>query len=76
VTGFYAASLALALAAGWLAGLGPLFSLLAIGFGLQLAGQARRMKLDDPALALVLFKSNGAAGATLFVALAAGAWRI
>jgi 4-hydroxybenzoate polyprenyltransferase len=75
VTGFYAASLALALAAGWLAGLGPLFTVIALGFGLHLARQARRLRLNDTALALTLFKSNTTAGAILFAALAAGAWR-
>jgi len=75
VTGFYAASLALALAAGWLAGLGPLFTLGAVVFGGQLAWQARRLRLGDPALALALFKSNTLAGVILFAALAAGAWR-
>jgi len=75
VTGFYAASLALALAAGWLAGLGPLFTLGAVVFGGQLAWQARRLRLGDPALALALFKSNTLAGVILFAALAGGAWR-
>jgi 4-hydroxybenzoate polyprenyltransferase len=74
VTGFYAASLALALAAGWLAGLGPLFSLGAVVFGAQLAWQARRLRLGDPALALAIFKSNTLAGLILFAALVAGAW--
>ena len=75
VTGFYAASLGMALAAGWLAGLGPLFTIGAAGLGIHLAWQARRMRIDNPALALVLFKSNTTAGAFLFLALAAGAWR-
>jgi 4-hydroxybenzoate polyprenyltransferase len=75
VTGFYAASLALALAAGWLAGLGPLFTVIAVGFGVHLARQARRLRLNDTALALTLFKSNTTAGAILFAALVAGAWR-
>jgi 4-hydroxybenzoate polyprenyltransferase len=76
VTGFYAASLALALAAGWLAGLSPLFTAGAVAFGAQLAWQARRLRLGDPALALRLFKSNTTAGLILFLALAAGAWRL
>ena len=75
VTGFYAASLALALAAGWLAALGPLFTVLAVAFGLQLAWQARRVRLGDATLALMLFQSNTLAGALLFVAICAGAWR-
>jgi 4-hydroxybenzoate polyprenyltransferase len=76
VTGFYIVSLALVLAAGWLAGLGPLFTAGALGLGVHLAWQARRLRLDDPALALRLFKSNTLAGVILFVALAAGAWKL
>ncbi len=75
VTGFYAASLALALSAGWLGGLGPLFTAGAAGLGLHLAWQARKLSIKDPVLALALFKSNTAAGLILFVALVAGAWR-
>jgi 4-hydroxybenzoate polyprenyltransferase len=75
VAGFYAASLGLTLCAGWGAGLGPLFTLGAAGLGLHLAWQARRLRLDDPAGALALFRSNTAAGAILFAALALGAWR-
>ena len=37
--------------------------------------QPRGLKLDDPAGALRLFKSNAFAGLVLFLALAAGAWR-
>ena len=75
VTAFYAASLAFTLAAGWLAGLGPLFTIGALALGLHLAWQARAMRMDDPALALRLFKSNATAGLILFAALLAGAWR-
>ncbi len=75
VTGFYAASLAFALAAGWVAGLGPLFTIGAAVTGVHLARQARRLRLSDPAGALALFKSNTTAGAILFLALIAGAWR-
>ncbi len=75
VTGFYAASLALALSAGWLAGLGPMFTAGAAGLGLHLAWQARKLRVEDPVLALALFKSNTAAGLILFVALVAGVWR-
>ena len=75
VTAFYAASLALALSAGWLAGLGPLFTIGAGGLGLQLTWQARKLRVEDPVLALALFKSNATAGLILFAALTAGAWR-
>jgi 4-hydroxybenzoate polyprenyltransferase len=76
VGGFYTASLTLALAAGWSAGLGFLFTLGATLFGVHLARQARGLRMDDGIGALALFKSNTAAGAILFVALVAGAWRL
>jgi 4-hydroxybenzoate polyprenyltransferase len=75
VTLFYVASLTLALAAGWLAGLGPLFTVLALGAGLHLAWQARALRIDRPALALALFRANAWTGLILAAALAAGAWR-
>jgi 4-hydroxybenzoate polyprenyltransferase len=36
--------------------------------------QARRVRVDDPALALKLFKSNAGAGLILAAAFAAGAF--
>jgi 4-hydroxybenzoate polyprenyltransferase len=72
VFGFYLASLALVLAAGWLAGLGPLFWPLAALYAFALLRQPGRLKLDDPAGALALFKSNTLAGLVLFLAIAAG----
>jgi 4-hydroxybenzoate polyprenyltransferase len=72
---FYAISLALLLAAWRLGGLGwASLPLLALA-GAQLAWQARRLKLDDPAAALRLFKSNILTGFLVFAAMAAGAWR-
>ena len=47
------------------------FALFAAALGLQ----AQRVKLDDPARALRLFKSNREAGLLLLLALAAGGWR-
>jgi 4-hydroxybenzoate polyprenyltransferase len=76
VTGFYAATLALALAAGWVARLGPLFTVGAAVMGVHLARQARTLRLADPAGALALFRSNTTAGAILFLALVVGAWRV
>ncbi len=76
VTGFYAASLAFALAAGWVGGLGPLFTAGAILFGAHLARQAGRLRMNDGPGALALFRSNTTAGAILFLALVAGAWRL
>jgi 4-hydroxybenzoate polyprenyltransferase len=73
ILAFYLASLALLIAAGAAAGLGPAFYLLLIGYGIQLCSQARRVRTDDPARALRLFKSNGWAGLILLVAIVAGA---
>jgi 4-hydroxybenzoate polyprenyltransferase len=41
----------------------------------MLARQVLRVRLDDPARALRLFKSNREAGLLLFLALLAGVWR-
>ena len=71
----YAAATALAFAAGITAGLGPGFLAFAAFFGVQLMVQAVRVKVDDPALALTLFRSNREAGLILLAAIAAGAWR-
>jgi 4-hydroxybenzoate polyprenyltransferase len=73
ILGFYLASLALLLATGAAAGLGPVFYLLLIAYGIQLFSQARRVRTDDPAKALRLFKSNSWAGLILFLAIVAGA---
>jgi 4-hydroxybenzoate polyprenyltransferase len=75
VLGFYAAATLLAVLAWLPAHLGVLFFPFAALFALHLSAQVRRLKLDDPMLALALFKSNRIAGIVLFVALLAGAWR-
>ncbi|HYF23025.1 MAG TPA: 4-hydroxybenzoate octaprenyltransferase [Caulobacteraceae bacterium] len=72
---FYGLSAALALGAWWAAGLGPAFLPVFALFAAQLLWQARRVKIDDGALALRLFKSNREAGLLLAAALLAGAWR-
>jgi len=72
VMGFYIGATALATAAGVTAGLGAVFYIGLALFAAQLGWQARTMKLDDPDLALRLFKSNTVAGAILFAALALG----
>lgn len=72
VLGFYVLAFALALACAFTARLGPLFLPLAAGYGLHLSRQASRLRMDDPAGALVLFRSNAVAGLILFAALAAG----
>ena len=75
VRAFYAISLALALLAGWTGGLGLAFTAAAALPGLHLAWQTRRLRLDDPAGALRLFKANTLTGLLLFAAIVAGAWR-
>ena len=70
---FYVLAIACAAAAGWLAGLGPLYWLGLAGYAVHLALQARRIRGDDPALALRLFRSNRDAGLILLAAIALGA---
>jgi 4-hydroxybenzoate polyprenyltransferase len=72
---FYLAAIALALAAGASARLGWPFWVLAPFFALSLLMQPGRLRLDDPARALGLFKANTLSGTLLFLAIAAGAWR-
>ncbi|WP_425996424.1 4-hydroxybenzoate octaprenyltransferase [Caulobacter sp. DWR1-3-2b1] len=75
VAGFYAASFVLAVAAAWVGNLGALFLPLAALFAVHLSRQAAALRLDDPAGALKLFKSNTVAGLVLFLALVAGLWK-
>ena len=72
---FYGLCVLLALAAGFVARLGPLFWPFAALYGIHLVWQSRRLKIEDGPLALRLFKSNREAGLILFLAFAAGAWR-
>ncbi|HWE46950.1 MAG TPA: UbiA family prenyltransferase, partial [Caulobacteraceae bacterium] len=72
---FYALAALLALLVWLPAKLGLLFFPFAALYALHLSQQVRRLKLDDPALALRLFKSNRTAGLILFAALVAGVWR-
>jgi 4-hydroxybenzoate polyprenyltransferase len=76
VGAFYLVALAAALAASVLAGLGVGFALVFVGYAVHLGLQAQRVRVDDPLLALKLFRSNTWAGVLLFVAIAAGAWRL
>ena len=72
---FYAFAAGLPAVAGWLAGLGPAFYAgLALYAAHLLVWQATRVRVDDPVLALRIFKSNTWAGLILAVALAAGAF--
>jgi 4-hydroxybenzoate polyprenyltransferase len=73
---FYAIAVALALAAAMEAGLGLLFVPLMALYATHLALQSRRVKIDQPRVALALFRSNTWAGLILFAALAAGAVRL
>ncbi|RZJ05400.1 MAG: 4-hydroxybenzoate octaprenyltransferase [Brevundimonas sp.] len=70
---FYALAVACAAAAGALAHLGPLYWFGLAAYALHLALQARRVRTDDPALALRLFKSNRDAGLILLAAIGLGA---
>ena len=69
---FYLLASVLALSAGAAAGLGPLFYAALAGYAAQLAWQVRRLRPDDPAGALHLFKSNRDAGLILLAALLLG----
>jgi len=74
VAAFYLGTIALAFAAGVLGRLGPGFSVLLLVFAVHLGVQARQVRVDDPMLALRLFKSNAGAGLILAAAFAAGAF--
>jgi len=75
VLAFYATCFVLVIAAAWVGNLGPLFLPLAALVAVHLSRQAARVRLDDPAGALALFKSNAQVGFVLFLALAAGMWK-
>jgi len=75
VFGFYVISLGLTLAAGWLGHLGMLFWPFAAIYALSLLRQPSRLKLDNPAGALKLFRSNALSGLLLFLAIVEGFWR-
>ncbi|KQS55296.1 4-hydroxybenzoate octaprenyltransferase [Brevundimonas sp. Leaf363] len=70
---FYSLAVVMAGAAGWAAGLGPVFWVGLLVYGLHLARQVREVRADDPVLALRLFKSNREAGLILLAAIALGA---
>jgi 4-hydroxybenzoate polyprenyltransferase len=72
ILGFYLVSLAILIGMGAAAGLGPLFYLALIAYGVQLCSQARKVRVDDGAKALRLFKSNSWAGLILVLAIIAG----
>lgn len=72
---FYVLSVALAGAAGFVAGLGPVFYAGLALFAAHLAWQASRFRPADGPGALRLFKANREAGLILVLAIAAGFWR-
>ncbi len=72
ILGFYLTSLGILIGMGAAAGLGSLYYLALIAYGVQLCSQARKVRVDDPAGALRIFKSNGWAGLILVLAIVAG----
>lgn len=70
---FYAAAFGLMLAGGIAAGLGLMFLLAMALPGLHLYWQMRKVRIDDPAICLKLFKSNRDTGALIALALLVGA---
>ena len=72
---FYLAASLLALAAGIAAHLAAPFYLAWLAYAGHLFGQARRVKVDDPARALILFKANRDAGLILLCGFILGSWR-
>jgi 4-hydroxybenzoate polyprenyltransferase len=72
---FYHLAAGLAVASAVAGRLGPLFLPFAVVYTLHLIRQARALRVDDPMLALRLFRSNRDAGLILLAALIAGAWR-
>jgi 4-hydroxybenzoate polyprenyltransferase len=65
-------SLAILIGMGGAAGLGPLYYLALIAYGVQLCSQARKVRVDDGVKALRLFKSNGWSGLILVLAIVVG----
>jgi 4-hydroxybenzoate polyprenyltransferase len=75
ILAFYAVSVALAVAAGWEAGLGVAYLVGVALFAAHLIRQALAVRIDDARGALSIFRSNTLAGAVLFAGLVAGHWR-
>ncbi len=72
IAGFYATSLLLIGAAGWLAGKGPLLAPGLLVVAALLGHQVRRVDLDDPADCLRHFRANRTVGLAVVAALLAG----
>jgi len=71
---FYGLAALLAFAAAYAAHLGPLFLAFGLLYALHLFRQAAQVRMDNPALALKLFRSNRDAGLILAFGLAMGLW--
>jgi 4-hydroxybenzoate polyprenyltransferase len=69
LAGFYVLAVILIGFAGYLAGAGWAFALGLLAFAADLGRQVVRLDIDDPALCLVLFKSNRDAGLILFAGM-------
>jgi len=67
---FYVLAVLLAGAAGWAAGMGPVFYVGLTLYALHLAWQVKSLRPEDGVLALRLFKSNREAGLILLAAIA------
>jgi 4-hydroxybenzoate polyprenyltransferase len=74
VAGFYALAVILAALTAWIARPSPLAWPLLAFYAVLLLRQPARLRLDDGAGALRLFKSNAPAGLVLFIAFALGGW--
>ncbi len=72
VFAFYAVGVVFLVAAGIVAGLGPAFYAAVALYGMMLGRQAMRLRIDDPAAALRLFRSNTGAGFLLTAGIASG----
>ena len=70
---FYAAAISLMLAGGLASGMGLIFILAMALPGLHFNWQMRKLRIEDPALCLKLFRSNRDAGALIALALLIGA---
>ncbi|MGI4746063.1 MAG: 4-hydroxybenzoate octaprenyltransferase [Janthinobacterium lividum] len=72
IAGCYGLTLAALVAAGWLAGLQPLFWLVLVLPAILLGLQVRRLDIASPAGCLRLFRSNREVGLAIALALLAG----
>ncbi len=74
ILGFYAVCFTLVLAAGFAEHAGRLFALVMLAAGIHLLWQVRRLKIDDSANCLTLFRANSVTGGLMALSFAAGAW--